>query len=139
MLRNSRSTNLVIALIAAFSVCTMTLRDASAQGAHEHDGHSHAGHQHQAPPTAPAAAGRPTAHGGQFSVAGPLRFEVVYLPQETRVYFYDPQNRPISASGAAGQAAMTVRGYEKVYRYPAAYVATKPDRVFKISWSHPGK
>lgn len=124
MSRNSRSTTLAIGLMAAFSVWSMTLMDASAQGTRQHDGHSHSDHQRQGSSTAGAAAGQPTAHGGRFSVAGPLRFEVVYLPQETRVYFYDPSNRPISARGAVGQAAMTVRGYEKVYRYPAAYVAT---------------
>ena len=51
---------------------------------------------------------------------------MVYLPQQTRVYVYDAANRPISAKGATGQIAMTVRGYEKVYRYPLVYVATQP-------------
>jgi len=118
MSNKSRSTTLGIALIVALSVWSMTSTDASAQGMNQHQSHSPAGTM--ATPTA-----QPTPHGGQFVVAGPLRFEVVYLPMETRVYLYDESNRPISANGAAGQVAMTVRGYEKVYRYPLAYVATQ--------------
>ncbi|HYW81465.1 MAG TPA: heavy metal-binding domain-containing protein [Thermoguttaceae bacterium] len=121
MSKRNRSTTLVIALITALSVWAMAATDASAQGmpsAQQHPGHSPAGM------TAPTAL-QPTPHGGQLSVAGPLRFEVVYLPQETRVYLYDASNRPMSARGAAGQVALTVRGYEKVYRYPLAYVATQ--------------
>ncbi len=129
MSKRSRSTTLAIALIAAFAVWSMTSTDASAQDMHEgHDHGAQSAHQHQGHSpagTAAAAAARPTPHGGQFTVAGPLRFETVYLPMETRVYLYDASNRPISAKGAAGQIGMTVRGYEKVYRYPLAYVATQ--------------
>ncbi|KKM13481.1 hypothetical protein LCGC14_1715810 [marine sediment metagenome] len=127
MSKRSLSTTLAITLIAAFSVWSMASTDASAQGMREHGAHSahqqspQFGQQHQSHLTAD----RPTPHGGQFSVAGSLHFEVVYLPQETRVYLYDALNRPISTKGVAGQVAMTVRGYEKVYRYPLAYVATQ--------------
>ncbi len=115
-----------VSLIGAFCVLSLALPGALAQSMHKHDGHAahqqgpQVGQQHQAA----APAGNPTPHGGRISVAGPLRFEVVYLPQEIRVYLYDASNRPISARGAAGQVAMTVQGNEKVYRYPLAHVAT---------------
>ncbi len=127
MSKRSRSTTLAIALTVACSGWSMSSSDAFAQGMHQHGAQSTHQHQgHSAAGTMPVAAARTTPHGGQFSVAGPLRFEVVYLPQETRVYVYDASNRPMSARGAAGQVAMRVRGYEKVYRYPLAYVATQP-------------
>ncbi len=115
-----------VALIVAFSVLSPALPSALAQSMHKHDGHaahqhsSQVGQQHQAA----TPAGNPASHGGRVSVAGPLRFEVVYMPQETRVYLYDTSNRPISVRDAAGQVDMVVRGSEKVYRYLLAYIAT---------------
>ncbi len=134
MLKNRLSTTVGVAAIAAFAAWSMNAADASAQGTHQHGAHSagqhdaHSGHQHQVlspADTSAAPAAQPTPHGGQMSVAGPFRFEVVYRPKETRVYVYDASNRPISARGVQGQAAMTVRGYEKVYRYGMKYVASR--------------
>ena len=134
MSKNRLSTTIGIALIVAFCVWAMTSTDASAQNMHQHGAQPahqpspQAGHQHQglAPTgTSAAKAARPTPHGGQISVVGSLRFEVVYLPRETRVYLYDASNRPLSAKGAAGRVAMKVRGYEKTYRYPLTYAATQ--------------
>ena len=113
MLKNSRFTSVGIALIVTVSVWSMAATDALAQ--HGHDGQQH---PIPLPPGMDASPfARPTPHGGQMSVAGPFRFEVVYRPGEIRVYLYDATNRPISARGMEGQVAMTVRGYEKVYRY----------------------
>lgn len=64
-------------------------------------------------------------HGGQLTVAGSFRFEVVYRTQETRVYLYDADQRPISTRGVLGQAAMKVRSHDKVYRHPLSHVAFK--------------
>lgn len=134
MSKRNLSTAVVIVLIVAFSVWSMTPTDASAQTMHQHG--SHAAHQHGPQPghqhhgLSPAGTNAPpatqaTPHGGQISVVGQFRFEAVYRPQETRVYLYDASNRPISARGVQGQVAMTVRGYKKVYRYPLKYVATQ--------------
>lgn len=139
MLKKRLSTTVGIAASVAFSVCSVILTDVSAQTMHQHAGHSSPQHgansadQQVGPqPRALSPMGTmaapevpPTPHGGQISVVGSLHFEVVYVPQETRVYLYDASNRPISAKGAAGRVAMTVRGYEKVYRYPLTYVATQ--------------
>ncbi|MHC4177124.1 MAG: heavy metal-binding domain-containing protein [Planctomycetota bacterium] len=142
MLKNRPFKTVVIIAIGAFSLLSTTVTDASAQTMHQpagHYGHQHDAHSarpqspqvgqqhHGLPPagTKAAPAARPTPHGGQISVVEPLRFEVVYLPRETRVYLYDASNRPISAKGAAGRVAMKVRGYEKTYRYPLTYVPTQ--------------
>ena len=126
MSKRSLSTAVGLVLIVAFSVWSMTPKHALAQNMHQHG--SHAGQQHQGlspAGTIDASATQPTPHGGQLTILGQFRFEVVYRPRESRVYLYDASNRPISARGVQGQLAMTVRGSEKVYRYPLKYVAAQ--------------
>ena len=94
-------------------------------------GHNHAGHamsQHgtgHAADAVPASAAQKAPHGGQVSKTARHTVEVVYQPKETRVYLYDLTGAPRSARGIPGQLAMQVRGNDKVYRFPLAYVATQ--------------
>ncbi len=123
MSKRSLSTTVGIALIVTFCVWSMTSTDASAQDMHQHD--AQAGHNHDHA-SATRAGDAPmvhrTARGGQMTMIGSYGIEVVYRPKETRVYLYDMNHRPLSARGVQGQVAMTVRGNDKVYRYPLRYV-----------------
>jgi hypothetical protein len=53
----------------------------------------------------------------------PLTFEVVYRPQEIRVYIYGLMPYPYSAKDARGEAIMQVRGNPQIFRAPLHYVA----------------
>ena len=92
---------------------------------HDHGDHAaadqHADHQHAQ--TRPASIVGQPPHGGQVYATSLQYFEVVYLPQETRVYLYGPTQWPMSASGAQGQVAMQVRGDDRVFRYPLQHVS----------------
>lgn len=71
------------------------------------------------------AAQRP--HHGQVTKQAWQSFEVVYLPQETRVYFYTHLEERLSAAGARGQVTMEVHGKAQQFRYPLRYVAQPAD------------
>ncbi|MHB1033410.1 MAG: hypothetical protein ACYC35_03365 [Pirellulales bacterium] len=86
-------------------------------------GEGHAGHQHEADDAAGAQANVQPPHGGQVTKMEPLTFEVVYQPQEIRVYIYGFMPYPESAKDARGEAVMEVRGNPQVFRYPLRYVA----------------
>lgn len=60
-------------------------------------------------------------HGGQVHATESQYYEVVYLPLETRVYFYGPDQQPVSPRGTQGQVAMYVRGHEQPFRFPLKY------------------
>ncbi|MHB1033402.1 MAG: hypothetical protein ACYC35_03325 [Pirellulales bacterium] len=62
-------------------------------------------------------------HNGQITRFLLLHFEVVYQPQETRVYLYGPGESPMSAKGVQGQLTLRLRRQERVNRYPLRYVA----------------
>lgn len=62
-------------------------------------------------------------HQGQVVKQAWQSFEVVYLPQETRVYFYTHLEDPLSAAGAGGQVTMEVRGNPQQFRYPLRFVS----------------
>ncbi len=89
-------------------------------GGHDHGapatGQQHAEHQHSQMPSASIAT--LPSHGGQVYATRFQRFEVVYLPHETRVYLYGAERRPLSPRGAEGQMVMQVRGNDQMYRYP---------------------
>ncbi len=57
-------------------------------------------------------------HGGQVFKSIWNAYEVVYGPQETRVYIYDIYHNPISVRGIQGGARMRVRSNGSEYRYP---------------------
>ncbi len=62
-------------------------------------------------------------HNGQVTRFMFFHFEVVYQPQETRVYLYGPGESPTSAKDVQGQLALRARGSEQVDRYPLHHVA----------------
>jgi hypothetical protein len=94
---------------------------ADSPGAGHHEAHQQPGVK------LPAIVQRPP-HGGQVTAAADSAgfFEVVYLPQETRVYLYGPKQEPLSARGVRGQAVMRVRGYTRDFPFPLKYVAAPP-------------
>ncbi len=114
--------------IAAASVVAATLATtpawagdccSSGGSSHKGGGSSHkgsGGHQHSPMPAASIAT--LPSHGGQVYATSFQRFEVVYLPYETRVYLYGADRRPLLPRGAEGRIAMQVRGNDQVYRYP---------------------
>lgn len=87
--------------------------DAGSTG-HQHGDASgdRAGHDRPAPP-----------HGGQLTVAKPLTFEVVYLPQEIRVYLYGVMPYPASAKDVTGEVSLQRPYDERASRVALRYVA----------------
>jgi len=65
-------------------------------------------------------------HGGQISEGAYHHFEVVYRPQETRIYLYDPKGQPVAARGVKGEVVMQVQGSPKQHRFPLSYASPKP-------------
>jgi len=98
-----------------------------AHPAHEHGTHSGRNRGAGAGTiTSDAPTAHRSAHGGQMAVVGPHRFEVVFLPKETRVYVHGTDHQPISARTIRGQLSMKVRGNDKVFRFPLKHVAPRP-------------
>lgn len=85
-------------------------------------GREHADHQQS--PMPPASIATLPSHNGQVHSTNLQRFEVVYLPHETRVYVYGADRRPLSPRFAEGQIAMQVRGNDHIYRYPLKSVTS---------------
>ncbi len=102
-----------------------------------HAGHSagSAGHQHGDAQGDHAAHNQPAPpHGGQLTAAKPLTFEVVYLPQEIRVYLYGiilPY--PESAKDVTGEVAFQLRNDERVNRVGLHYVTVPPGQQDYLS------
>ena len=65
--------------------------------------------------TAPAPSGPP--HQGQVKAGWQHVVEVVYLPQQIRVYLYDPQGRALSPQGVAGDVVLEVNGNPRQWWY----------------------
>lgn len=70
----------------------------------------------------PMAMGRLAPHGGQVTAASRHDFEVVYMPQEVRIYIYSPSREQLSAQGVRGEVVMQVNGYAQPFRYPVQTV-----------------
>lgn len=85
----------------------------------EHTGHRYETNVDNAAPQPDA----PPPHGGQAKKMEPLSFEVVYRPQEIRVYIYGLMPYPESAKETRGEVFMQVRGTSQVFHYPLSYVA----------------
>ena len=124
MSRNNRTNTFLAAALSAVVLSSVAglgpvWAHPPGEGDHSHDD-GHAGHDHADHDHATAAANRGP-HGGQVSEAGGSQFEAFYAPQETRVYPYDAQGRPISARGMSGEVIMRVRGNDKEYRFPLEY------------------
>ena len=62
-------------------------------------------------------------HGGQIKVASPFTFEVVYQPQEIRLYVYGPDSQGVSARDIRGEITFQVRNAAKTVSVPLQYVA----------------
>lgn len=78
----------------------------------------HAGHNHPADGARPAPP-----HGGQLTTAPPLSFEIVYLPQEIRVYLYGVMPYPVSAKDVTGDVSLQRPYDERATRVALRYVA----------------
>ncbi|MFH1265277.1 MAG: hypothetical protein ABIK89_06075, partial [Planctomycetota bacterium] len=117
------NTTLAVALavaVLAWAIGPTGERAQAAQPGHEHAGH---GHDHGPGTGRDGAAAHRLPHGGQMTVADPLSFEAVYRPKETRLYLYGADHRPISAKGVQGRIVMKMRGHDKAFPFPLAYVA----------------
>jgi len=127
--------NAVMAIAATFWVLGWGNTSAYAQccmdGHAGHAGHDagSAGHQHgatQVEHTGHTQSAPQPQHGGQLTVMNPLAFEIVYLPQEIRVYLYGPAEQPETAKDVNGEIAMLARGNDRVSRVPLHYVVPPP-------------
>lgn len=99
--------------------CCSANKSSAAATTNNQAGREHAGHDHQnhgQPVGLDSIIDRPP-HGGQITKIGLHYFEIVYQPQETRVYIYGPAQRPVSASGVRGEVVMAVRGNPELFRY----------------------
>jgi len=129
MAKKRFSLTITLGWMIGSSIWTVGPIDASAQVAdpgRHHEAHTGGHHDHGA---GTVAGGVPMVrrppHGGQMTVVGPLLFEAVYRPKETRLYCYRVDHRPVSVRDVEGQISMTVRGNDKVFRFPLKYVAPR--------------
>ena len=116
---NRHMVNLGFGWITASLVWAMTPTSAVGQGCCGGGGHdhgaahddSHEGHSECHLPNGglPLLVQR-TPHGGLFLETGSHRLEVVYLPQQTRVYLYGKSMEPISTLTLRGEMSLQVRG-----------------------------
>ncbi len=83
----------------------------------------HAGHDHDA--AAAPSAPHPH-HGGQLTVMPPLKFEVLYLPKEARVYLYGPDGQAETARNVQGEITLLARRSDRAVRVPLHCVAAAP-------------
>ena len=78
----------------------------------DHSGHNHANSSHaksdNPQPKAP--------HGGQLTTAASSTFEVVYLPEEIRVYLYSRLPQPQSAKDVTGEVSLKRRNDPRATR-----------------------
>ena len=58
-----------------------------------------------------------------MTIAGPYCMEVVYRPQQTRVYLHGADHRPMSMRGVHGHMLTQERGNDKVFRHHLTHVA----------------
>jgi YHS domain-containing protein len=64
-------------------------------------------------------------HGGQVTTDKYGSYEVLYLPQETRVYLLDTYGMPVSARGVRGQVTMQMREDGRTSSFPLIYVESE--------------
>ena len=69
-------------------------------------------------------------HGGQIHKSIWNYLEVVYGPQETRIYVYDIFHNPEMARGIQGQAFLRVRSNGGQYRYPLHHIMERNGRDY---------
>ena len=132
---NRHTVNLGFGWIAAALVWAMTSTSAVAQcgghggmGGHDHGAAgagSHSMHSEQ-PRHHSFNGGVPplvqhTPHGGLFLEAETHRLEVVYLPQETRVYLFGKSMEPLSTHTLRGDMSLYIQGESSPRRTPLQY------------------
>jgi len=84
----------------------------------------HAGHDHGTTRRAVPDGARPAPpHGGQLTTANLMTFEVVYLPQEIRVYLYGRMPYRASAKDVTGEVTLQRRKDERQNAVALRYVA----------------
>ncbi len=122
--KNSRSAMFVAAVaIWAFGGTTTSAYAQGCCGGGQHASAHGGGHSCCEDGAAESHAEAQPPHGGQVTKMEPLTFEVVYLPQEFRVYIYGLMPYPESARKARGEVVMQVRDNPRAFRYPLHYVA----------------
>ncbi len=94
-------------------------------GGHTGHGAASTGHQHGDVSADHAAHDQPVPpHGGQLTTAKPMTFEVVYTPQEIRVYLYGVVlPYPESAKDVTGEVSLQRPYDERATRVALRYVA----------------
>src|SRR3972149_7256194 len=122
-------TAMLVTAIAIWSIGGFTMsayaQSCCQHGSMQHDT-GHAGHQLGTAGddnTANTQVAPQPPHDGQVTKMEPLTFEVVYQPQEIRIYIYGFMPYPESAKEARGEAVLQVRGNPQVFRAPLVYVA----------------
>lgn len=96
-----------------------------------HEGHSQSSPARSSAPTTSNSTAAPPAknlrldartfkppHGGQVTATRWHFFEVVYAPQESRVYIYSPSQTPLHARAVKGQMTLQVQSSTQSFRYP---------------------
>jgi len=107
--------------------CNGTTNQVSAPAGHQHGTapDDHAGHDHPTNLRSVPDGARPAPpHGGQLTTAEPMTFEVVYLPQEIRVYLYGRLPQPETAKDVTGEASLQLRNDRRATRLALRYVAS---------------
>ena len=80
---------------------------------HQHEsGPEHGGYDQPAPPP----------HGGQLATLKPLTFEVVYQPQEVRIYVYGPLPQPPTEEAMRGEIFLERRSDQRMARLALRHV-----------------
>jgi hypothetical protein len=91
---------------------------------------NHQGMDHSAPKAAtpkPAVPAPPGPHGGQMTTTASAAIEVVYQPQEIRVYLYGPvSRRPQSARVVEGEVGLRRGNSSRTFTATLQYVAPPP-------------
>jgi len=127
MHKNHFAANAVVLLSVACFIWAGSWTGLPARAQHAgHDAGEHQARQpaeHQPDDTARAPAASRGAHGGQVTQTASYCLEVVYRPQEIRVYLYESSMRPVTARGVQGRVAMKAQGQQRIVRLPLRYVA----------------
>jgi hypothetical protein len=72
-------------------------------------------------------------HGGQLSKTLWHQFEVIYGPQETRLYLYDVYRGAVSTRDVQGQVVMRVRSNGGRFQYPLRYVPVESGQDYLVA------
>lgn len=64
-----------------------------------------------------------TPHGGEYLMAKPNHYEIVYLPLEARIYLFDDKMKPITARDVRAEMSFNVPPQKAPQKIPFQYVA----------------